>query len=66
MEGSRKVKLFILAMAVSVLVFILMLYLMEKSSWISLYEKFNQTLQWLFGLFVGGNGVEHISKKLNK
>ena len=65
-QGGRKAKLFIIALIVSILVFSLMLLLMDKSKWIELYEKFNESLKWLFGLFVGGNGVEHVSKKISK
>ena len=65
-QGSRKAKLFLIALVVSILIFGMMLFLMDKAQWIELYGKFNQSIQWLFGLFVGGNGVEHISKRNSK
>lgn len=64
--GNRKAKLFIISLVISILVFTLMLYLCDRAKWVDLYEKFNESLKWLFGLFVGGNGVEHVSKKLLK
>lgn len=64
--GNRKAKLFIISLVVSIAIFALMLCIMDKSNWIDLYDKFNESLKWLFGLFVGGNGVEHVTNKVKK